>query len=104
MADDAVVAELVAELADRGARGPHGHDQVTLWEREVPADYLPAVRDWAIRHGAQHFPDTIVPQRTHLATGHHVPPTQVAAHWLVPLTAIEQDTIERDVNPPATSD
>lgn len=91
MTDDAVVAELVAELADRGGTGPHGEGQVTLWQREVPPEYLPAVRDWAIRHGAQHYPDVIVPHRTHLAAGHRVAAAEVAAHWIVPLDALERD-------------
>ena len=70
--------------------GPHGPGQVTLWQREVPPEYLPAVRDWAIRHGAEHVPDSIVPSRTQLAAGHQMPPAEVAAHWIVPLDALEQ--------------
>jgi len=70
MTDDAITAQLVAQLVDRGGRAPHPPGYATLWRSTVPEEHLAAVEDWAVRHAAV-----------------YVPP-ETGAHWIVPLDVI----------------
>lgn len=100
--DDAVTAQLIADLAERGGMGAHATDYARLWRADVHAEDFAAVDDWASRHGARYVPAESLPRISLLPEDHNMPPlAEVAAHWIVPLDALEQPTIEGDAVPPA---
>lgn len=80
MTDDAITSQLIADLAERGGLGAYAAAHATLWRADVPPEYLPAVHDWVARHGGRYVPAT-EPQGP--------APPEVAAHWVVPLAAID---------------
>lgn len=80
MTDDAITAELVRELAERGGLGAHAAEHATLWRPSVPPEHVPAVHDWVARHGGRYVP---------ASDPEGASPPEVAAHWVLPLAAID---------------
>ena len=98
--DDAVTAKLVATLAERGGMGAHASEYVRLWRADIRTEDFAAVDDWASRHGARYVPAESRPRTSLLEDSDTLPLAEVAAHWIVPIDALERSTIERDAVPP----